>query len=274
MHTDKNPKQQIESGNKWFIDDHFSKQYARAGPRAVIEARWRVFESAISEYLKKLSSLEAQNPTRILDAGCGDGINLLGLSQIVDRNRWNAEILGVDYNPLRIRRVTKFKHVSSVCESRLESLPYPDGSFSIVICNQVLEHIPDESAALRELRRVLSDGGLLIVGVPNEGCVLARLRNNVFQRMILRTTDHVNFHTEETLTRVLAGERFSAPKIIRTGFFMPHLVLQYGISSFSAGRALLGFLGKVLPSQCAELMVIAEKSFATRQDDQNPVRIS
>lgn len=48
----------------------------------------------------------------------------------------------------------------------LTALPFPDGAFDLVICNHVLEHIPRDVDAIRELRRVLTDDGALITQHP------------------------------------------------------------------------------------------------------------
>lgn len=48
----------------------------------------------------------------------------------------------------------------------LTDLDLADGSFDLIICSHVLEHIPDDRAAMRELRRVLADGGLALILVP------------------------------------------------------------------------------------------------------------
>ncbi len=45
-------------------------------------------------------------------------------------------------------------------------LPFPDGHFDVVIAAEVLEHIPEDAAAIAELRRVLRPGGLMAVTVP------------------------------------------------------------------------------------------------------------
>lgn len=45
-------------------------------------------------------------------------------------------------------------------------LPFPDDTFDHVICSEVMEHIPDDAAAARELARVLKPGGTLAVTVP------------------------------------------------------------------------------------------------------------
>lgn len=47
-----------------------------------------------------------------------------------------------------------------------ERLPFPAAAFDCIICTEVLEHIPDHRAGLRELRRVLRPGGVLAVSVP------------------------------------------------------------------------------------------------------------
>jgi SAM-dependent methyltransferase len=47
------------------------------------------------------------------------------------------------------------------------ALDFPDGSFDVVLCNHVLEHVPDDRRALRELRRVLAPGGWASLLVPD-----------------------------------------------------------------------------------------------------------
>jgi len=46
------------------------------------------------------------------------------------------------------------------------ALALPDGAFDAVICSHVLEHVPDDASAMRELRRVTASGGVCLVMVP------------------------------------------------------------------------------------------------------------
>ena len=253
---DHDPKNQVSAGNAWYTDDQFEKQYSRPGPRAVIENRWKIFQAEIEAYLGQIDSGNLQEPVRLFDAGCGDGINLLGLSNIIKAKRWNMRIYGADYNALRVDRASRLPFVAEIKISPLDSLPYPDGHFHVVLCNQVLEHIPQDRDVLIELKRILRPGGMLILGVPNEGCALAQLRNHVLQRSILRTTDHVNFYTSRLLSALLSNTGYAMRRVVPVGFFVPHLVLHYGLSFFALGRLLLLALGRIFPSQAAELIAI------------------
>ena len=69
----------------------------------------------------------------------------------------------------------QMRYVSADLESPLASehfdlldIPYPEGSFDAVLCSHVLEHVPDDHAALSELHRVLRPGGWAMLLVPLE----------------------------------------------------------------------------------------------------------
>jgi colanic acid/amylovoran biosynthesis protein len=70
-------------------------------------------------------------------------------------------------------RALPIEYVSTDLESPLAmrhddvtALPDPDGSFDVVICNHVLEHISDDRAAMRQIRRVLRPGGFAVLQHP------------------------------------------------------------------------------------------------------------
>ena len=98
----------------------------------------------------------------ILDAGCGTGLNLRHLPE---------GSVGVDINPRNIALLKQRLPNHTVLEGDVEALPFDDASFGTVLCTEVIEHIPDPSAALAEYRRVLQPGGVLIGSVPARSAI-------------------------------------------------------------------------------------------------------
>jgi ubiquinone/menaquinone biosynthesis C-methylase UbiE len=94
---------------------------------------------------------------RILDAGTGTGLNLRHLP---------AGSVGLDINPRNVELVAQRLPEHQVVLGDIESMPFKDGSFSTVVCTEVLEHVPNPSRALDEMKRVLVPGGVLIGSVP------------------------------------------------------------------------------------------------------------
>ena len=74
--------------------------------------------------------------------------------------------------------MTEFK------KTDLKKTNYKSNMFDIILCNHVSEHIPNVNKALSELKRILKPKGILILNVPNEGCLMANLRNKIFQKNV------------------------------------------------------------------------------------------
>lgn len=51
-------------------------------------------------------------------------------------------------------------------QADITALPFPDEHFDLVICSHVLEHVPDDRAAIREMQRVLRPGGVALIQTP------------------------------------------------------------------------------------------------------------
>lgn len=100
----------------------------------------------------------------ILDCGCGDGLYLKIIKELSGVN-----IIGFDLNGeslMLARGYTRDKGVPLV-QGRIGVLPYKDNSFSKIFSTEVLEHVEDDSGALKEIFRILKPGGTLIITVPN-----------------------------------------------------------------------------------------------------------
>ena len=113
--------------------------------------RRRIIRSLVE---KMLSNRKA----RILDVGCGTGANL---KMLADYGR--AE--GVDISPQAVE-FCRERGLDSVRLGAAEQLPYENDSFELVTALDVIEHLDDDVAGLREMRRVLRHDGRVLLFVP------------------------------------------------------------------------------------------------------------
>lgn len=99
----------------------------------------------------------------ILDAGCGNGV-------ITNALHLRYRVTGLDLSPAALEYVQAPKVTASVT-----AIPFPDRSFDLVMCNEVLEHLSDAdlAQALSELKRCAS--GYLLLSVPNREQLNAEL---------------------------------------------------------------------------------------------------
>jgi SAM-dependent methyltransferase len=71
----------------------------------------------------------------------------------------------------------KKKIAFHICNVEIDALPYPDDFFDAVICSEVLEHFTHSHLrATQEIYRVLTSGGIIVIGVPNAVCFRNRSR--------------------------------------------------------------------------------------------------
>jgi ubiquinone/menaquinone biosynthesis C-methylase UbiE len=103
---------------------------------------------------------------RVLDVGCGSGRLTLAAQQWVGEN---GEAVGIDPSPEMIEVARQnAKRAGSKAKFELglaESLPFPDGTFDVVLNRLMLHHLPEDlkQRGLAEMRRVLKLGGVCLI---------------------------------------------------------------------------------------------------------------
>ena len=120
---------------------------------------WYVGRRRIIACLVERICATSNNPNpSILDVGCGTGANLKMLAAY-------GQAEGVDISPQAVE-FCRERGLDSVRLGAIEHLPYESNSFDLVTALDVVEHLDDDVAGLREMRRVLRPDGRLLVFVP------------------------------------------------------------------------------------------------------------
>ncbi len=93
----------------------------------------------------------------------------MGFTLRVIARVFTSRLTGVERNGDTIRRARAELEGMGVGLTRADAmrLPFADNTFDKILMTEVLEHLPDEQAALREIRRVLKPGGTYVLSVPN-----------------------------------------------------------------------------------------------------------
>ena len=135
--------------------------------------------------------------------------------------------VGIDFDPSADGRTV-------TCRASLTHLPLPDASIDLALCSHVLEHIPDDLAAMRELARVLAPGGTGVVAVPHRrGRPTEEDPSASTSERVRRfgQADHVRYYGDDFAARLrasgLAEESFTPVQllpaaVVRTCALMPH----------------------------------------------------
>lgn len=131
-------------GDEWGKFDHFDDdEIVRIG----------------REYFDVLEGSDVGRNTRVLDAGCGSG-------------RWSRflasrvhSIEAIDPSDAVVPAVRQLKHLSNVrvTKASIDSIPFANESFDLIVCLGVLHHIPDTARALTTLTAKLRIGGTVLL---------------------------------------------------------------------------------------------------------------
>jgi len=149
---------------------------------------------------------------RILDVGCGVGAFVRRLRQL------SPHVWGVDVDAERVRAGAR--EVGGLALAAAEHLPFREAAFDVVLLHEVLEHVGDDAATLRECVRVVAPGGHIVIFTPNRlypfethGVYLGRryvfgnvpLVNYLPGALRRRLVPHARAYTSRALARLWRG---------------------------------------------------------------------
>ncbi len=165
----------------------------------------------IAGFVEEICRRVTDRRPRILDVGCGTGANLLMLSKYGD-----AEGVDISEDALAFCRD---RGLDKVRLGAGEELPYDDATFDLVTALDVVEHMDNDLAGLKEMRRVLRPGGRVLLFVPTF-MFLWGLQDDV--------SHHRRRYRLSQLRRVLeeAGFKIERTTYANITFFVPILIIR------------------------------------------------
>jgi SAM-dependent methyltransferase len=125
----------------------------------------------------------APNCRSFLEVGCGTGFVLRGIAEDFPQ----ASMTAVEYYKAALPLARQRCPRAAISQADITNLPF-EGEFDVVGCFDVLEHIPDDVTALRNLKKALKPSGLLLISVPQHMWLWSDYdRDSCHQRRYSRT---------------------------------------------------------------------------------------
>lgn len=193
---------------------HIPPDLEKAALRGEPSYVWRAGQERRLQMI--LAAAEDRIGGRVLVNGCGIGMYVEHLGREAGAAGGRVSGLDIEFDRVRVGRRAG---LTVLCAAG-EALPFPDQAFDLVLSHEVLEHVQDDRAAVREIIRTLRPGGRLVVFVPNRGYPFEThgifwrgryrfgnvpLVNYLPRRLRDRLAPHVRAYGRADLSRLFAG---------------------------------------------------------------------
>ena len=153
---------------------------------------------------------------RVLDVGCG-----LGFMSLYAASR-GAQVLGVDVSQRAVSACRQSAHNLGLAQrARFQACDFTkgevEGSFDLVMCFEVLEHLVDDGLALSRLAALLAPGGVVALSVPSPRSPIHRRRMKREGRDIFdEQQGHLRRYTAEDITGLVESAGLRVEQVRRT----------------------------------------------------------
>ncbi|OBF76920.1 SAM-dependent methyltransferase [Mycobacterium sp. 852002-51613_SCH5001154] len=180
---------------------------------------------------------------RVLELGCAEGVFAAAVKE-----RTGAEVWGIEFSAQAAEHARKRIDRVLVGDANAQIAELPDSYFDAVVCNDVLEHLVDPTATLKQLRAKLRPGGVVVASIPNIRYAPA-LSKIVFRKDFPQDDQgifdrtHLRFFTRKSIVRLFESAGFGMQRmkginayygplgllltLITLGYFRDSIYLQY-----------------------------------------------
>jgi len=153
----------------------------------------------------------------ILDVACGDASFTRLLS------KFSADVTALhSCASLTAQHVRSYPEITFLQHDPCDPIPFLDGSFNVIWCSGVLEHVPNPGFVLREMFRGLAPGGRLLVTVPYN----SRLRDLLttmfrWNQQFIPAESCLHFFTKKTLEKTARNAGFTSLRLKTCSLYNP-----------------------------------------------------
>lgn len=128
-----------------------------------------VIHQAQARLVRKISN--SNSPSRLLDIGSGAGVG----AELIAKSAGITHVFCIDLSVPALQEVRKRGFSPLIASAEGFKLPFPDGTFDIVVLDEVIEHLVDTDSIMTEIHRVLTKDGQLLISTPNLAAWFNRL---------------------------------------------------------------------------------------------------
>lgn len=212
------------------------------------------FPRRTSEIDLEVFHLPAMNDGKLLEIGCGSGEKL----QMMKSLGWDVQ--GIDFDPEAVKNA-KLKGLD-VKVGALTDFNFESKKFDAIVMSHVIEHVHNPITLIDECKRILADGGRLVLITPNTESIGHKLFKSNW--MPLDPPRHLILFNARNLTGIIERLGFSdvsCKSSIRDAngvFATSTQIYLKGYGKMGPHRGLLSFYGKIM--QLIEWVVLLFKS--------------
>lgn len=209
----------------------------------------------------------------VLEIGPGAGGYLPVLRKISEHVvAADIEFAYLDYVKEKFSAESDFSYVLDDITDTIQ----PENSFNLILCTEVIEHIPDSTAALSGMHKLLKSDGKLILSTPQKYSPLELTAKIAFLPGIIQIvrliygeaiikTGHINLLTEKQLKQQIDNAGFIVEKQYKCGFYLPVIAEFAGTSGLKIEQWIEkkirnSFFDGLLWTQCYVLSKRQDKS--------------
>jgi len=205
----------LEADKAAFEESHYDRKYFEGH---IARYEGQVYRQRVANVMRFMGQVSGQ---RVLDLGCGVGF--FG----GEAARRGGRVIGLDFSAVALELCRERLPQIPVLRGDATALPYRDGSFDVVLLNDIIEHLAEDLGRrmIAEVFRVLVPGGRLIVDTDNDESLMGRkgfrrlndwLERDTPQRVALREikrtwnspTLHIKIYSVDELRSLLETTGF------------------------------------------------------------------